>query len=84
MDLLWRDHAKPASVPPLQITGLEAKGNVVDIIGLDFSKVVDTAPHVFHIGELATCGLDRITNRLMHNWLNNPKQRLTINGSMSD
>ncbi|CAM4409115.1 unnamed protein product [Caretta caretta] len=51
---------------------------------MDVSKVFGTVPHDILISKLDKCRLDRTTIKWIHNWLNNHKQRVTINGMMSD
>lgn len=45
------------------VTNWADKGNVVDIICLDFSKAFDTVPHRKLIEALENCGLNTLTIR---------------------
>ncbi|CAM4531390.1 unnamed protein product [Caretta caretta] len=63
-----------------RVTDLVDKGHAVDIIYLDFSKAFDTVPYDILISKWGKCRLNRTTIKWIHNWLNNCKERVTING----
>jgi len=66
-----------------QVTYLEDEGKAVDVVYLDFSKVVDTVPHRILLEKLAAHGLDGCTLRWIKNCLNGRAQRVVVNGIKS-
>ena len=55
------------------------KGNVVDIVYLDFSMAFDKVPCDILTGKVVKCGLNKITV----SWLTDQSQRVLIHGSSS-
>ena len=67
-----------------KVTGDIDSGKNVDVVFLDFAKAFDKVPHQRLLQKLVSHG---ITGNLFHwisNWLSNRKQRVCINGSLSD
>lgn len=59
-------------------------GKSYDIIFLDFSKAFDKIPHKKLINKLyISCGNVKLT-KWVENWLTNRKQRVVVNGALSD
>lgn len=59
-------------------------GYSVDIIYLDFAKAFDKVSHVKLITKLKAYGITGCVSNWIKQWLNNRKQRVTINGNFSD
>ncbi|CAM5075370.1 unnamed protein product [Eretmochelys imbricata] len=66
-----------------RVTSLVDRGEVIDVVYLDFSKAFDTVSHDLFINKLGKCNLDGATIRWVENWLENSSQRVVISGSQS-
>ena len=60
------------------------KGNMVDIIYIDFQKAFDKVPHEALLLKMERFGLRSAEICWIKNWLTNRKQRVHINGKYSD
>ena len=56
----------------------------VDIVYLDFAKAFDKVPHKRLIRKIQAHGIDGNMLRWIEDWLNNRKQCVGINGTLSD
>jgi ribonuclease P/MRP protein subunit RPP40 len=59
-------------------------GEPVDVIYLDFQKAFDKAPHERLLSKLKATGINGKLLRWIRQWLTGRKQRVVINGVMSD
>jgi len=59
-------------------------GKDVDVIFLDFAKAFDKVPHQRLLQKLTSHGITGKLLQWISNWLSNRKQRVCINGSLSD
>ncbi|CAM5121275.1 unnamed protein product [Eretmochelys imbricata] len=59
------------------------KGNAVDLIYLDFSKVFDTVPHGELLVKLEKMGINTKIERWIRNWLTGRLQRVQLKGELS-
>ncbi|CAM4552612.1 unnamed protein product [Caretta caretta] len=66
-----------------RVTSLVDRGEVVDVVYLDFSKAFDAVLHDLLINKLGKHNLDGAIIRWLHKWLENHSQRVVINGSQS-
>ncbi|CAM4630454.1 unnamed protein product [Lepidochelys kempii] len=66
-----------------RVTSLVDRGEVVDVVYLDFSKAFDTVSNDLLINKFGKYNLDGAIVRWVHNWLDNHSQRVVINGSQS-
>jgi len=65
------------------ITGWVDEGRAMDVVYLDFSKVLDTVSHKILLGKLRKCGLDEWIVRCIETWLNGRNQRVVISSAES-
>ncbi|CAM4671246.1 unnamed protein product [Caretta caretta] len=66
-----------------KVTDFLNKGNAVDLIYLDFSKVFDTVPHGELLVKLEKMGINMKTERWIRNWLKGRLQRVLLKGELS-
>ncbi|CAM5077495.1 unnamed protein product [Natator depressus] len=66
-----------------RVTSLVDRGEVVDMVYLDFRNAFDTVSHDCVIHKLGKCNLDGATIRWVQNWLENHSQRVVISGSQT-
>ena len=66
------------------MTGLQGRGNSVDVVYLDFSKAFDKFPHDVLMGKLEDCRMEFQIVRLIGNWLENRSKRVVVNAVSSD
>ena len=59
-------------------------GETVDVIYLDFQKAFDKVPHERLLSKLKAIGINGNLLRWIRQWLTGRKQRVVINGVMSD
>ena len=59
------------------------KVKAVDIVNLDFSKVIDAISHNISVMKLRKCGIDEWTVKWIENWLTGRAQRVVISGAES-
>ena len=59
-------------------------GEPVDVIYLDFQKAFDKVPHSRLLLKVRALGIDGKIARWIKDWLENRKQRVTLNGCTSD
>ena len=60
------------------------EGHPVDVIYLDFAKAFDKVPHKRLIKKLEAHGISGKISKWISTWLSNRKQRVQLNGFMSD
>uniref|UniRef100_A0A8C3HAP4 Reverse transcriptase domain-containing protein n=1 Tax=Chrysemys picta bellii TaxID=8478 RepID=A0A8C3HAP4_CHRPI len=66
-----------------KVTDFLDKGNAVDLIYLNFSKVFDTVPHEEFLVKLEKVGIDMKIQRWIKNWLKGRLQRVVLKGELS-
>ncbi|CAM4664948.1 unnamed protein product [Caretta caretta] len=66
-----------------KVTDFLDKGNAVDLIYLDFSKVFDTVPPGELFVKLEKMGINRKIERWIRNWLKGRLQRVLLKGELS-
>ncbi|CAM4380368.1 unnamed protein product [Caretta caretta] len=66
-----------------KVTDFLDKGNAVDLIYLDFSKVFDTVPHGELLVKLEKMGINMKIERWIRNWLTGRLQRVILKGELS-
>ena len=60
------------------------KGEPVDVVYLDFQKAFDKVPHRRLVGKIRAHGIGGRVLTWIENWLADRKQRVGINGSLSE
>jgi len=66
------------------ITKCLDEGKPVDVVYLDFAKAFDKVPHMRLIDKLKALGIDGNIAKWIQNWLTNRKQRVIVNGQVSE
>ncbi|CAM4559628.1 unnamed protein product [Caretta caretta] len=66
-----------------KVTDFLDKGNAVDLIYLDFSKVFDTVPHGELLVKLEKMGINMNIERWIRNWLKGRLQWVLLKGELS-
>lgn len=64
----------------IQLPG-QMRGRAVDIVYLNFNKVLKAVSLNICTGKLRKCGLCEWTERWFENWLNSRSQRVVISGT---
>ena len=67
-----------------KLTTLIDEGHSVDVLYLDFSKAFDKVPHARLMSKLDSVGVRGRVHQWIFNWLSGRKQRVVLNGVMSD
>jgi len=67
-----------------KVTEYVDSGYDVDVVFLDFAKAFDKVPHVRLIQKLECHGIDGKLKYWIAEWLTNRKQRVCVNGTLSD
>ena len=60
------------------------RGESVDVVYLDFQKAFDKVPHRRLVGKIRANGIGGRVLTWIENWLTDRKQRVGINGSLSE
>ena len=76
---------KNANIYYLQYTRRETSSKLqIDAILLDFAKAFDKMPHLRLLSKLTSYGITGNTQNLIKSFLSNRKQRVSVNGALSD
>ncbi len=67
-----------------EVTDLLDRGEPVDAINLDFAKAFDKVSHKRLLQKLRNHGIEGEVLIWIKNWLNDRKQRVSLNGKLSE